>query len=105
MSLGRGRMIEKQPAHTLGEALAMDRPPMPHTYADILRTLGQELDREREQLGQIHYDGHGFRVSAAIDGAQVQHYFGQDELHQLSRQRRSARKPTGGPPGRPRLFG
>jgi hypothetical protein len=73
---------------------------LPSRYAELLRTLGQELDREGEQPDRIQYVGGGFRVWAVRDGTAVEHYYGSDELMKLSATRRLGRQPPAPRPGR-----
>ena len=61
------------------------------SQAELLRTLGQELDRERAQLRHIKFDGDGFHVLALRDRVEVSHYYAPSEVEALSRRRRSSR--------------
>jgi hypothetical protein len=60
--------------------------------AELLRTLGQELDREGVRLRWLRDTETGLRVAGRADAGEVVHYFGRDELCQLSRHRQFSRE-------------
>src|SRR5256885_17215317 len=72
--------------------IAMDEPSAALSQAELLRVLGQELDRDRAELRQIKYDGQGYHVFAMMHGAEVYHYFAPSEVEALSQRRRAERR-------------
>jgi hypothetical protein len=69
----------------------------------LLRTLGQELDREGAHLRWLRETETGLRVAARTANGEIMHYFGHDELRTLSRKRVINREaPVPRPSVRPR---
>jgi hypothetical protein len=62
-------------------------------YAELLRTLGQELDRRALSQVVIRESG-GFRVSGLVNGSPTTAWYARDELQVLSTQRRAQRAHT-----------
>jgi hypothetical protein len=62
-------------------------------YAELLRTLGQELDRRAFTQVQI-LAAEGFRVHGQVDGVGQAAWYARDELRVLSERRRALREPS-----------
>jgi hypothetical protein len=65
------------------------------TLAELLRTLGQELDQDGLQASGIVQEPAGFRVSGVADRRYFSRFYETSELQEASAQRRSARASTG----------
>ena len=59
--------------------------------AELLRTLGQELDRDGVDVSGIVQQEAGFLVSGTIEGRYTRKLYGNEELRELSEARRTAR--------------
>jgi hypothetical protein len=61
-------------------------------YAELLRTLGQELDQRAFTRVQIRESG-GFRVEGQVAGSPLTAWYDRDELRKLSEERHTTRQP------------
>jgi hypothetical protein len=59
--------------------------------AELLRTLGQELDQRRIEMMSVVEETDGFLVSGSADGKYVRHLFATRDLLQLSAERQAMR--------------
>jgi len=59
--------------------------------AELLRTLGQELDTQQVQLERLVEEDEGFRVTAIVDGQPFGHLYPVSELRHFSEVRRTMR--------------
>ena len=64
------------------------------SIAELLRTLGQELDRDQADWSRVAENEEGFEVSGVMDGKYFRRFYTRQELAALSAERRAAR-PTG----------
>ena len=64
----------------------------PGGLADMLRTLGQDLDRERIELTQVEQDAEGLTVVGSLDGRSVRRRYLTLELRASSQRRREWRQ-------------
>ena len=64
---------------------------MEGTFAEMLRTLGQELDAQQVEVSTIIEDREGFKVTGLQQGRYYRDSFRRGQLSTLSTQRRSRR--------------
>src|SRR5687767_7260894 len=79
----------RENAHQMREGLARGNPG--GSFAELLRTLGQEIDREGVSIAGIDQDAEGFVVSGTRGGKYFKEKYRTDDLLQLSAQRRAER--------------